>query len=76
MRNGKARINAVYKKLEQKTAKEEDQNHSQEKKAMSWIEDIADKMLKFAKIKNEIPESLLEQARGKITLLVSQIFGS
>jgi ParB-like chromosome segregation protein Spo0J len=76
LRNGKAKINTLYKKLEQDATVAMDPIDAQEKRIMSWIEDIENKMSKVAKIKNEIPESLLEQARGKITLLVSQIFGS
>jgi hypothetical protein len=72
LRKGKAKINNIYKKLEKDVM---DPIDSQEKRIMSWIKDIENKMSKVAKIKNEIPAPLLEQARGKITPLVSQIFG-
>lgn len=55
---------------------EQNPHDSQEKKVLSWIDDITNKMLKFAKIKDEIPEELRVQVKGKIIPLITQIFGS
>jgi hypothetical protein len=76
LRSGKVKINAIYKKLQKKEMALQSPHDSQEKKVMAWINDITNKMLKFDKVKDEIPEELRDQVKGKIIPLITQIFGS
>lgn len=76
LREGKTKINSVHKKLENLVINVDKPPESSEKKIVSWIDDIVEKILKFAKIKDEIPEELRKQAKDKIIPLVNQIFES
>lgn len=76
LREGKTKINAVFKKLESQVAEVDKPVDSQEKKVASWIDDIVNKISKFAKMKDKIPERLREQAKDQIVPLINQIFGS